>query len=167
MQFSLTLTWQGTAIGLGLILHSAGILRTLSWMVPRTTVAVLLSSVNHVQAWIPRSAASGCFSKPCSTRTVVIRPGNHKERVPQVPQGISVLKHPLSSCSHVNGSFISYTNLQSTSQQPRPSQASQVHHRPSQPLRQELLSPSQGLDETARALEMGNAPAPWPVPAPP
>jgi len=140
---------------------------TLSWMVPRTTAAVLLSPVNHVQAWIPRSAASGCFSKPCSIRTVVIRPVNHKERVPQVPQGISVLNHPLSSCSHVNGAFISYTNLPSTSQQPWPAQASQVHHRPSQPLRQELLSPSQRLVETPRALEIGNAPAPWPLHAPP
>jgi len=34
----------------------------------------LLSSVNHIQAWIRRSATAGCFSKPCSTRTVVIRP---------------------------------------------------------------------------------------------
>ena len=30
MQFSLTLTWQGKAVGLGLIWHSAGILRTLA-----------------------------------------------------------------------------------------------------------------------------------------
>lgn len=47
MQFSLTLTWQGKAVGLGLIWHSAGILRTLYWEVPRTTGGGLSLSANH------------------------------------------------------------------------------------------------------------------------